>query len=795
MPQQVLNSVENNFTKGLVTEFTGLNFPENAATDTFNCNYTLIGDVIRREGIDYETNFALNALGDRSGKALSDYKWNNAGGDGLTQIIVTQVGSTLYFFLSTSATTNAPLSTTKLSSTVNLVNFVPAFSFLDPSPIECQYSDGNGYLFIYHPYCDPIYCTYNAGVITPNGITIRTRDFQGIPEPGIDANTRPNVLSAEHLYNLENQGWTQGNPYSATSTSNSNIAVGSFVPGNYVFTVAAGLSATNGDSVNLTFTGIMRPQAYSGTIIASGTVTAYAGTSLTINILTIVDPYIALNSGTWTIVPINHGYITTWNTAVGNFPSNADVWWYFKDTTGAFNPTTTINRVTLASGNAPRGHFILKEFIQSRATIAAIAGITDIVTPIRPKTGTWFQGRVWYTGVDAQQPVTGDEPYVTWSENIYFSNIVTSTADFGNCFQTNDPSSQTLFNLLPSDGGVIKIPGAGSIYKLFPLQNAMIVFAANGIWYLTGSTGIGFAANDYTIVKLSAVRSISSTSFVDVQGLPIFWNEEGIYKVEPAKQGTRLLSNPLHVNPLEVNPITVGTILTFYQSIPLQSKKFVKGAYNPLDYVVQWVYRNTNETNVTDRYQYDRILNYNNVNNAFFPHSIATGPGFTFVHGVRYIEGPGGSTSPPSGFKYFSSQLVTGIFKYTFSDEHDSTFVDWFSFDGKGVNFTSFFVTGYKLHGQASRRFQLPYIYVYSRLGQPVAYYIQSLWDYALNTDSGRWSVQQIVNINNPNFGMAFRRHRLRGWGLVLQIRITSVDGQPFDVMGWSLYETANQGV
>src|SRR5258707_4679616 len=98
MPQQVTSLVENNFTKGLITESTGLNFPENAATSTDNCTYTLIGDVSRRLGIDYEVNGSV-LVNDRGGKAISSYKWNNAGGDGLSQIIVTQVGDTLYFYL------------------------------------------------------------------------------------------------------------------------------------------------------------------------------------------------------------------------------------------------------------------------------------------------------------------------------------------------------------------------------------------------------------------------------------------------------------------------------------------------------------------------------------------------------------------------------------------------------------------------------------------------------------------------------------------------------------------------
>src|SRR5258708_32428588 len=103
MQQQVLNSIENNFTKGLVTEFTGLNFPENAATSSDNTEYTLIGDVVRREGIDIEVN-GTSRGNSRVNAAVSTYKWNNVAGDGSTQIVVEQIGGELHLLDSFAAT-------------------------------------------------------------------------------------------------------------------------------------------------------------------------------------------------------------------------------------------------------------------------------------------------------------------------------------------------------------------------------------------------------------------------------------------------------------------------------------------------------------------------------------------------------------------------------------------------------------------------------------------------------------------------------------------------------------------
>src|SRR5260370_21574206 len=98
MAQQTSTQVENNFTKGFITESTGLNFPENAATDTDNCEYTLIGDVNRRLGIDLEQNYGVNNVVSLVNKAISTYNWNNVGGNGLTQILLFQLPNLLYFY-------------------------------------------------------------------------------------------------------------------------------------------------------------------------------------------------------------------------------------------------------------------------------------------------------------------------------------------------------------------------------------------------------------------------------------------------------------------------------------------------------------------------------------------------------------------------------------------------------------------------------------------------------------------------------------------------------------------------
>ncbi len=782
MPQQALVSVENNFTKGLITEATALNFPENAATDVDNCAFTLVGDVARRKGIDFETNFILSGI-DRTNTAINTYKWNNAGGDGNSQFVVAQVGAIVNFFGVSTSNINSPLSSQRLANPINLSSFLASGATFDATA-ECTFADGNGYLFIFHPSCDPIYCTYvPANGVTGHSILLSTRDFAGIDLGEGAANLRPAVLSAQHQYNLINQGWSGGSGWQGLYSDTWVIAAGS-----HAFTVQAGIvGIVPGVSVsvvsNVGTYGFFGAPIPPGTNVASGTVTSYAGTTLTVNV-TAVGAYAGGTTTGGSITPLNTGYIGTFATAASLYPSNADVWWYFKDATDTFAPATTLNKVTLGQGNAPRGSFLMNPFIQARSAISAVAGLTNIITYKRPSNGAWHAGRIFYTGITDSFGAQGDAPNYTWTENIYFSQVVQTVNDLGKCYQVNDPTSETLFDLLPTDGGVITIQGCGTIYKLFSMQNGLLVFAANGVWFITGSQGIGFSANDYTVTKISGVRCLSSTSFVNVNGLPYFWNLEGIYSVEPKQGGG-----------LSVNSTTYSTIDTFYSEIPISSKQYVRGDYNPVDYVIQWLYRDTETPSVDGRYSYNRILNYNVSNKAFFPYSLNI-DNFNrpTVNGICYVQSFGGVNSVDSAFRYFSSFPDVFITQFTFSNEYNEDYRDWAS-SSLPFDFESYFITGYKLRGQGIKRFQPQYVQVYSRVNDAAsAYTIQGIWDYANSGNSGRWSRTQLVTNGLTRFDTILRRHKIRGHGYALQFKIASVVGMPFDIQGWAVQDTVNAG-
>ncbi len=159
MPQSVGVNVQNNFVKGLITESNQLSFPENGSTDTDNCLYSLVGDVSRRGGMNQELNGTTASI-TRIGQAMSSYVWNNAGGDGSSKLLVKQVGNTLHFWSISGATVSSPITQHKLTDVITISDYLVYGSTFDFTK-ECQYSDGKGYLFVYHPNCDPFYIVFN----------------------------------------------------------------------------------------------------------------------------------------------------------------------------------------------------------------------------------------------------------------------------------------------------------------------------------------------------------------------------------------------------------------------------------------------------------------------------------------------------------------------------------------------------------------------------------------------------------------------------------------------------------
>src|SRR6185436_5400921 len=226
---------------------------------------------------------------------------------------------------------------------------------------------------------------------------------------------------------------------------------------------------------------------------------------------------------------------------------------------------------------------------------------------------------------------------------------------------------------------------------------------------------------------------------------PIWWAQEGIYTLQLNPQTNNIIFEPL----------TVGTIQSYYDTIPLNSRKYARGYYHPSEYNVQWLFRTTTPTTTMEQYTFDGILNYNVAIKAFYPWSVdITKIG---LHGIVVIDRAKqtdqASNPVDHAFKYLCSHNnVNGTLTSTMADnlDVDHPTVDWFTYDSIGSDYKATSTTGFKDHGKGVLKTHIPYLYTSSKNDEPTAFYLQSLWDYASTGNSGKWSAQQQVNNFNP---------------------------------------------
>lgn len=509
--------VENQFVAGLITEATGLNFPEKAVTETWNTRYHSKGNVKRRLGFDLE-NDVMSVVANVDQGVCRSYLWKGVGDRGDKTFLVVQSGSRLTFY---EPDDSGSFGSGVKAFGVELEEFKTTIPGVSVSDKEASMASGIGKLFVVHPYCDPIYITYNevSDSITTVSYTIEIRDFEGV-EDGLEIDERPATLSTTHKYNLYNQGW-------------------------YIDTVWAD---DNGNEN-----------------------------------------------------PVDFFYRSSINPEPAHvYPSNADVWWYYKNSKEEFDPNPQAKIMVFGNTPAAKGHYIYNAFQTNRSGQERMLGpLTETSSEgTRPSCVAFYAGRVWYSGVH----------HPKYGGNVYYTQIIERDDQIGRCHQLNDPTNENLSDLLDTDGGVIKITGMGKATALFSTGNNLLVFANNGLWGIGGSgaEGTGFVATDFSVNQITRIGLDQQSSLVEAENTPFWWTLDGIYTIK--SEGG-------------VTSITNDTIKTFFQNdIPAGNKNYAQGSYNPLEKTIQWLWKSTLATSIQDNYQYDRILEINLSAGSFYPH-------------------------------------------------------------------------------------------------------------------------------------------------------------------------------
>jgi len=268
------------------------------------------------------------------------------------------------------------------------------------------------------------------------------------------------------------------------------------------------------------------------------------------------------------------------------------------------------------------------------------------------------------------------------STTLFISQVVEIDAQYGKCYQVADPTSEKISDLVPTDGLVLRIPEAGTIHKMIPYSNSLIIYAANGVWELgPGSSGY-FSATSYSIRKISDVKVVNGQAVVDAEGIPVFWASSGVFAI----------IQDTNTGFLTVRSISQGVIDVFFSNIGETARRTATADFDPVNKRIIWIYTKDNESHA---------LLYDMKFQAFTP--------WRFEVPVRDIF----TTTDRS------NESTLRFIVYDGTDGHAICTATDTSFEDLGVATEAYIVTGFDTAQNPAKRKQAPVITVFMK--QPPA--------------------------------------------------------------------------
>lgn len=542
----------------------------------------------------------------------------------------------------------------------------------------------------------------------------------------------------------------------------------------------------------------------------------------------------------------------------GEYPSNSDNLNYALAPNPAADSDPQVDRVWIQQldGNPPgtfrasMGFFIIDALSRGASRMEEYAKLMDvhprlsyrdITLPADETQGgarfvSEFAGRVFYAGF-SNVVGDGDSKSPKLGSYILYSQLIKSDEDFFKCYQDGDPTSKDAPDLLDTDGGFVRISGISNVCFLANVGRALMVFAENGVWMISGNGEDGFTANNQMTTKITERGTRYPDSITVVDNTVMYWSADGIYHLRQNEFGDWHSSS-----------LTEDTIQTFYEAIPTDSRASCKGLYDSFDKKVRWVYNNyigaqgdslelvfdvqlgafyPNQIETIDG-QYPRVCSmvisppYRLVRISdpiTYNGEIVEQDGEAVVH--TYFSDVVGTTKE---ILYLSVYSTTGNqVSYGFTTYSNRNYRDWQEVDGEGIDAEAVLVTGYLSGGDFSRNKQVPYITFYMERTEDgfledstgnmfpsneSSCMVQSQWSWNNSPNNGKWGVpfqayryRRLYSPSGPNDEfdsgetIISTRNKLRGMGKVLSLKISTEPDKDLKLVGWSVSMDMNANV
>lgn len=203
----------------------------------------------------------------------------------------------------------------------------------------------------------------------------------------------------------------------------------------------------------------------------------------------------------------------------------------------------------------------------------------------------------------------GNRLFYLVNDTVLFSQAIGNNGQgFEKCYQDADPTSEEVSDILPTDGGLVKLNNIGVGRALETFNRGVLVFGDNIVYGLISPVEKLFTATEYDIVELSRAGIVGPRSTVSTDDMVYYWSPLGIFRIG---------INPNTGTTLIAQSITNTTIQTFYNNIPMSAKKYCRGVFDYVANRIYWYYPLTE-----DYWKLDGCLVYDLTYNAFMPFKI-----------------------------------------------------------------------------------------------------------------------------------------------------------------------------
>lgn len=766
-----------NFTGGLNTEATPLNFPENSAQVVDNFDLFRTGEIKRRRGLDFENAFTVRPettlATEINTAALSTHEWKAVNGKGDINFLVVQIGTKLFFH-----DLGAEPVSGNLRGQLDLGSFTTG-----PAPENKVFDSdfGEGVMIIANEDMDTLIIEYDSelDLFTATAILMQIRDFDGIEEDQ-DFDFRPASLTKDHRYNLRNQGW----PTSCTANRNQRGS-------RSVFTNVDPLEDTNR---------VLNVYPSNADIFHTAKATAAEDAEVVGSFSAFELPKIAVGN---TPAPKGHYILDLYSK----------------------------NRASVLTSNIRGG--ARRRGRRGGGVNTGSGTLTDplITTNKRPAVTAFYAGRVWYTGI----------PDAGFTGDVFFSQSLKDVSVAGRCYQENDPTAEDLNQLLATDGGRIHIADMGRVYWASQVGQDLILASNTGIYAISGSSGANFQADDFTVRKITDEGVIAKDAIIEAEGSLFWWAPGGIWNMTGSQITEELQVNRITRETIQTFYDEIGNgarayargfydsfdkkIYWFYNDTVGYDSINFRFRYNRalvLDLTLGAFYTYTISDLSTDTPWVAAMTQKTPGSESIVTYNIVLGDDNIVLGGDNIVQDVAFETFADVKLKLLTFvQNVDTSYSYTFSEFKNTSFVDWQIWDtfkhlptDVGENYDSILQSGWNDFGDPIRVKNITHLTSFFnrtetgyeldgngevQYSDPSGAFVQTRWEYT-DIDVGYWTTleqayrllrQYIPEDENDPFDFGYivvqTKLRMRGQGHAFSIRYESEDGKDMQLIGFAV--------